>query len=190
MDSYYGIGGFKDKERIITVIRHHWFVLLREIIGLVILFLLPFFAVPLFWTFVVATGQAPQVPGGVVLFFASAWALVLWNLLFARWTDWYYDIWVVTNWRIVDIDQQGLFRRNVATLATLNHIQDLTAMLSGVIGTVLNFGNVELQTAASKREFLISEVPNPNGTVQIIREAMQEQARVFANPQSHHAVGE
>ena len=184
-DHHYGIGDFKEKERVIAVVRHHWWVFFRSIIGVGILFLLPFFLVPMVWSFAAAAG-APAISGGVLLFFGSLWSLLMWNVLFVRWTDHYFDIWVITNWRIVDIDQKGLFQRSTATLLTLDHIQDLEAELSGVVGNVLNFGNLTVQTAAARREFLISEVPDPNGIVKVIREAQAEKARVFGAQMAAH----
>ena len=181
----FGIGDFHEKERVVAVIRHHWFVLLRELIGIGILFALPFFMIPLFWSFAVSSGTVPPVSGGVALFFGAFWALIMWNFLFTKWTDFYYDIWVITNSRIVDIDQQGLFKRSVATMLNLNHIQDIESQLDGVLGNILNFGNVAVQTAAAKREFLISEVENPTHVAQIIREAQHEREIVFKNVGDH-----
>jgi membrane protein YdbS with pleckstrin-like domain len=174
----YGIVDFKEHERIVAVVRHHWFVFFRQIFGILILFLIPFFFIPIIWASLAQTG-APGISGGVVLFFGSLWTLILWNFLFARWTDYYYDIWVITNWRIVDIDQRGLFRRNTATLLTLDHIQDVEAQLEGVFANVLNFGHVQVQTAATQREFSMDDVANPNRVVEIIREALAEKSRVF-----------
>lgn len=177
----FGIGDFKEHERVVAVIRHHWFVLFREIFGIAVLFALPFFIIPIFWSVATQAGSVPSIPGGIVVFFAALWALLMWNFLFTKWTDYYYDIWVITNWRIVDIDQQSLFKRSVATILTLDHIQDVEAVTHSVVGTLLNFGNVQVQTAAAKREFVITEVPNPNGVVQIIREAQAEKAKIFGS---------
>lgn len=177
----FGIGDFKEHERVVAVIRHHWFVLFKEVFGIAILFLLPFFMIPLFWALAVDAGSVPEVSGGVVLFFGAMWAILMWNFLFSKWTDYYYDIWVITNWRIVDIDQAGLFKRSVATILTLDHIQDVESQTLSVVGTFLNFGNVQVQTAAAKREFIITDVPNPNSVVQIIREAQAEKAKIFGS---------
>jgi len=173
----FGLSDFKEGEKVVAVVRHHWFVLLREVFGLFVLFLAPFFIIPMAFGIAVQGGGLPALSGGVVIFFASLWTLVIWNFLFSRWTDYYYDIWVITSRRVVDIDQQGLFKRNTATLLTLNHIQDIEAQLSGVIGNLLNFGNVTIQTAAAKREFIIEEVANPNGVVKIIQEAQRESVK-------------
>ncbi len=177
----FGIGDFKEHERVVAVIRHHWFVLFREVFGIALLFLLPFFMIPLFWSLAVDAGSVPAIAGGVVLFFGSMWALLMWNFLFMKWTDYYYDIWVITNWRIVDIDQVGLFKRNVATILTLDHIQDVESQTQSVMGTFLNFGNVQVQTAAAHREFIIQDVPDPTSVVQIIREAQSEKAKLFGS---------
>ncbi|MES2135349.1 MAG: hypothetical protein V4449_03865 [Patescibacteria group bacterium] len=170
----FGLNDFKENEQVVAIVRHHWFVLLREVFGLVILFLAPFFVIPIAFAIAVQGGTVPPVPGGVVIFFASLWTLVLWNLLFVRWTDYYYDIWVITNHRIVDIDQKGLFNRSTATLLTLDHIQDIEAQLNGIIGNLLNFGNVTIQTAAAHREFIFEEVASPNGVVHTIRDAQNQ----------------
>ncbi len=191
MKTVLGFTDFKDQERVVTIVRHHWWVLFREIFVLVILFMLPFFLIPLVFLFAVQGGTVSNnIPGGVVLFFSAAWALVMWNLIFARWTDFYYDIWVVTNWRIIDIDQQGFFRRDVSTLLTLDHIEDIKTELHGIIGNVLNFGHVQVQTAAAKDEFEFSDVANPTSVDETVRAAQEEQLRLFGSSLSpRHATG-
>ncbi len=186
-DSMLGLHDFRDGERVITIVRHHWFVLFREVIGIGILFILPFFLIPLAFAMSVQNGTLPPLPGGVVLFFASMWTLMMWHILFAKWTDYYYDIWVITNWRIVDIDQKGFFNRTVATLLTLDHIEDVETQVSGIIGSIFNFGTIQVQTAASEREFLMQEVPNPTGVERMLRSAQEEQVRIFGTrPSTRH----
>ncbi len=174
-----GFGDFREGERVVGVVRHHWWVLFTQVVLLIIFFLVPFFLIPIVFLFAAQSGGTPAIPGGVVLFFAALWSLVIWNLLFARWTDYYYDIWIITNWRIIDIDQNGFFRRSVATLFTLDHIEDIETQTSGIIGSLLNFGHVQVETAAAEREFNIDDVPNPSGVEQMIRAAQAEKLRVF-----------
>jgi hypothetical protein len=182
-----GFADFRDQERVVAVIRHHWWVLVREAGGLIILFIVPFFLIPIAFSFALQAGTAPTVSGGVVLFFGSAWALIIWHLIFARWTDYYYDIWVITNWRIIDIDQQGFFKRNVATLLTLDHIEDIETESAGIIASLLNFGHVQVETAAAERAFNIDDVGNPVRVEQLIRSAQEEQVRIFGyHPSPRH----
>lgn len=181
MQTVLGFSDFRDQERVVAVVRHHWWVLFREVFVLCILFILPFFLVPLVYLFASQGGTVTAVPGGAVLFFSAAWTLIMWNLIFARWTDFYFDTWVITNWRIIDIDQQGFFKRNVATLLTLDHIEDIETSTNGIVGSLLNFGHVQVQTAAAVDEFNIDDVPNPAGVDQMIRTAQEEQIRIFGS---------
>lgn len=174
-----GLHDFREGERVISIVRHHWFVLFREVFWLAVLFLAPFFLIPVAFGIAVQGGSLPPVPGGVVIFFASLWTLIIWHMLFARWTDYYYDIWVITNWRIIDIDQKGFFNRTVATLLTLDHIEDIETEVQGVVGSLLNFGNLQVQTAAAHLEFRITDIPNPTAVERSIRGAQEEKIRVF-----------
>jgi hypothetical protein len=164
---------FKPEEHVIAVIRHHWWVYVRDTIGLVVLFLIPFFFLPFVSAFI-TTGAGIDVPDGLVLFFGSLWALFLWNMFFARWTDQYFDIWIITNFRIIDIDQKGFFHRDISTLLTLEKIEDVTTRMVGIIGSILNFGKLRVQTAAAQREFFIDDIPNPRHAEQVIRNAQEQ----------------
>lgn len=170
----FGISDFRETEEIIAVVRHHWFVFFRDVIGLLVLFFIPFFFLPFLSTFVTAGGGPVGIPSGYGFFFAAMWGLVIWHLLFARWTDYYFDIWVVTSQRIVDIDQKGFFRRNVATMVNYDRVEDVQFELTGVIGNLLNFGHVQVQTAAANREFIMEEVANPQKLERLIHQAVSD----------------
>lgn len=175
---------FKQDERVLVVARKHWFVFFIQIIGILILFIVPFFALPLLSIFLAAGGGPVAVPPGFGFFFISLWALVLWNMLFARFTDFYFDVWIVTNWRIIDIEQKGFFNRNVSTLLNLEHIEDVTTAVSSILGTFLNYGHLQVQTAAAHREFVIEDVADPRGIERIIRRA--QEVRLGLKPGTHH----
>ena len=166
---------FKPDEHVVAVARKHWFVFFVEVLGLVILFLIPFFFIPFISVFIAAGGGAVSVPAGYGLFFAGLWALILWQLLFARWTDFYYDVWIITNWRIIDIDQKGLFKRNVATLLDLAHVEDITTETGSFFGTFLDYGTLQVQTAAARDEFYMIDIAHPRDIDRAIRAAQEAQ---------------
>lgn len=165
---------FKPDERVLVVARHHWFVFFRDVIGIALLFFVPFFAIPVLGIFIQAGTPTVPIPSGFGFFFASLWALLLWQMLFARWTDFYYDIWIVTNWRIIDIEQKGFFNRDMATLLNLDKIEDVSTRLNSVIGNLLTFGDLQVQTAAAHREFVFKEAADPLKIEKIIRRAQEE----------------
>lgn len=178
--TFLGIKDMRQDEKIVAVVRHHWFVFFRTVIGLLLLFFIPFLVMPIVLAYVAQGGTS--IPTGLGFFFAAFWSLFLWHLLFARWTDYYFDIWVVTSERIVDIDQKGFFKRNVATLVNYDRVEDVQFELNGIFGNILNFGHVQVQTAAAEREFIMEEVANPQKLERLIHQAVSDnEARRHAN---------
>jgi uncharacterized membrane protein YdbT with pleckstrin-like domain len=87
------------------------------------------------------------------------------------WTDYYLDVWIVTNRRVIDVEQRGLFSREIATMQ-LSKIQDITTEVKGFLPTLIGFGDVHVQTAGLEREFVIRGVPHPHKTREMIESAL------------------
>ena len=101
-----------------------------------------------------------QIPFRLRLLFMIFWYLFCTGYAILSFFTWFFNIYIVTNERIVDLDYFGfLFYR--LSEAELSQIQDVTYELGGAFQTIFNFGNVYIQTAAEKREFDFSSVPNP-----------------------------
>lgn len=96
----------------------------------------------------------------LLYFLESIIAMFLWLIFFVLWIDYYFDAWIITDRRIVDIEQQGLFRRNVSELEH-SKIQDVTTEIHGILPTILKYGFVYVQTAGKKGRFVFKEVPHP-----------------------------
>jgi len=112
--------------------------------------------------FIVAFFVAPVVsihPSLAALFF-SIWMLAIWMMLFTVWTNYYLDIWIVTDKRIINIDQIHLFKREVSTLR-IERVQDIKIETDGFFATMFGFGNLQVQTAGPEASFyLIKGIPN------------------------------
>lgn len=67
---------------------------------------------------------------------------------------------VITNKHVVDVDQIGLFNREVSTLR-LEEIQDVTAKVNGPLQTMLGYGTLIIQTAGERENFVFDYVPEP-----------------------------
>jgi hypothetical protein len=74
--------------------------------------------------------------------------------------NFFLSLQIVTNKRVIDIDQKGLFNREINTMPVSN-IEDISFKMSGFAGTIFNYGNVILQTAGSS---LASATPNSSIT--------------------------
>lgn len=91
-------------------------------------------------------------------FLLSIYILTLMLFLFIIWADYYLDIWIITSKRIIDIEQRGLFDRSISEFSLAN-VQDVTIEISGVVQTLLKFGNLHVQTA-SENNFVIKDAPH------------------------------
>lgn len=150
--------GQKDGEEILLVVHRHWFDILSQFFIILMMLIL------LFSSLVFASPILDFFNGNVsinfLLFAENIFFIFIWLFFFIIWIDFYFDVWIVTNERIVNIEQLGLFSRDVSELE-LENVQDMTVEVLGIIPTFLNYGNLYVQTAAEKERFVFRHVPNP-----------------------------
>ena len=88
------------------------------------------------------------------------WYLIVVGYALERYITWYFNIYIVTNKRLIDVDFKPLFIKRVSE-TNYEKIEDTSYQLSNFIQTIFNYGCVYVQTAAEKREFEFNNVPNP-----------------------------
>jgi len=171
-------------EKIITTARRHWFVLAAKLLPLIPLALIPVAVI------VIVEVLGETAPGSVltfsetffklggggtafVIFLLFSWFLLLWIGAFIIWTDYYLDALVITDHRVINIEQKGLFSRETSSLH-LDKIQDVTIDISGILPTFLSFGNMRIQTAGEMEEFVIHSIREPEKLKSIILEAHEK----------------
>jgi len=144
------------KEKVLLQMRRHWFILVGPTAFFIVLLLLP----SLFLNFAPYFLPAFDRPSlqlvidfGIAVYLASVLTYML-----LQWLSYYLDVWIITDQRIVDVQQNGLFHRTVSEI-TMDRIQDVTVEVPGFIPTMLDFGTIRIQTAGELGEFVISEVP-------------------------------
>ncbi len=156
--SRYHFQGQRPSEVILSVVHRHWFNILMHFFVLAGFTLLVFgsiFLLPLSFP-----GLETPATRILFLFIQNTLLLFLWLYGYLIWIDYYFDVWIVTNERIINIEQKGLFVRIVSELQ-FSRIQDVTTSVNGLIPTILNFGDVTIQTAAEEEQFLFRQVPDP-----------------------------
>jgi len=156
----------KGKERLIIFLRRHWINLLTQLFPFLILTLvLPviyFSSLYLLNVKIINDFQWDLIRLAVALL-----SLLLWSFLFVVFIDYYLDVWIVTNERIVNIEQKGLFRREISELR-LENVQDLTTEITGVIPTFFDFGDLYVQTAGKRERFQFKNIPHPERVRDVI----------------------
>src|SRR3989338_311802 len=110
-----------------------------------------------------------------ILLIVIFWYLVIFGFAFLRFVIWYFNIYLLTNERIIDIDFRGILHKETA-YAHLNQVQDVNPKIIGFFGTIFHFGNVYIQTAAESPEFEFHAVEKPNEVAhEILSQANKEQ---------------
>jgi hypothetical protein len=147
-----------EDEEIYLVVREHWVNLFLKVVVWM------FFAAMLILFNRYAKEGIPALFEGtwgqVTLLFTQIYTLFLSLSLFLIFVFYYLNIQIVTNLRIVDIDQVGLFSHVISELH-IDKIEDVTSEVKGVFGTIFNYGDVYVQTAAAVDRFEFTSVPNP-----------------------------
>ena len=167
-------------EKILIEVHKHWIVYVSEAIVLGLLVLVPFLAASLFDlpSFLVPAGEKIFL----FLFLTGLWLLALWVIFFLIWTFHYLDVWVITNKRLVDIEQIGLFSRDVSSFR-FEKIQDITVEVHGILATTLGYGTVHVQTAGEGRELSLTFVPHPERVRQLVNQ-LQDKSMNHTSTQS------
>lgn len=91
------------------------------------------------------------------------------------WLDFYFDIHIVTDRRVVNVNQNRLFSRDVSELS-LEDIEDVSVNFSGILATFFNYGAIEVQTAGTRVNFHFQEIANPREVASIISD-LSDQAK-------------
>ena len=102
------------------------------------------------------------------------WYLFVFGYAFYRLLFWYFNVYLLTNERIVDFDFRGILHKETA-YANLNQIQDVSPKIIGFFGTFFHFGNVFIQTAAAKNEFEFQSVARPDDVARVILEQVRHE---------------
>jgi uncharacterized membrane protein YdbT with pleckstrin-like domain len=156
--THYHFDGQKPQEEIILVLHRHWFDILSRFFLLFVMFIL-LLGSYVFLPFIFSDLKNDQ--GNLLFtFIESLFFMLFWLISALVWVDYYFDVWIVTNERIVNIEQKGLFSRTVSELE-LENIQDITTDVKGVISTFLNYGNLYVQTAGEMERFVFRNIPDP-----------------------------
>lgn len=138
--------GQRDGEEVQFIFRRHISTArkgLRFLIIMIILGAVPMFLWPdqseMFWIFL----------GCVIIgLFGVAYAYLLW----------YFSIYIVTNERLRQITQKGLFKKSTVDLS-LDKIQSISVATPSVFAGLFGYGTILIQTGVG--DLVISQVPKP-----------------------------
>jgi len=160
-----------ENEIIHLFLRKHFITNIPWIVASILLFLLPFFLFPYLGSLIpaVAPANLPLILG------AFYYIAVFGAIVMASFINWYFNVYIVTNERVIDVDFVNILYREVSA-TRLNLIQDVTVRTGGVIRAIFNYGDVFIQTAGTETNFDFIATPHPQEVAREI-EMLMEQAR-------------
>lgn len=158
-------------ERILKVIHRHWFILLGQLVFLVVAIALPM--ILLFAANLLPIEEMLEFTGSATAagaFFLFSWLLFVWMMGWKIWVTYYLDTIIITDKRVFDIDQKGLFSRQSGSFR-IDRIQNITVNQKGVIQTLLDFGTIRFETAGGNDEDFVAEyISNPYEVKKLINQ--------------------
>ena len=155
--------------------RRHWFAILTIVIAFLLLTAIPL-GIGFFFRDTLSSWMQNETIGALITILASMYFLAVWLLAFIEFTDYYLDTWIVTNERIINIEQEGLFFRTASEL-DLAAVQDTTAEIRGFLQTIFTYGNVYVQTAGEKGRFHFKNIDNPEHVKEIVTRLVEDDKR-------------
>jgi hypothetical protein len=103
----------------------------------------------------------------------SVYILSVLIFLYSYFIDFYLDVLIVTNDRLVDMEQHGLFARTISEV-DLYQIQDITSECKGIFHTMFDFGSIIIQTAGALPKFTVHNIKKPHEMRKIILDLVEE----------------
>ena len=176
----------QDGEKKLLELHKHWFRCFSRLWYFPVIAVLP--AAALYVIPALGYGwPLPDVEGVVplVIYFYALWILLLWVLGFIVWTDYYLDAWIITPERVIDINQKGVFHREVSSVR-FERIQDVMTDVEGVFPTLMDYGTLRIQSAGEEQMIRMEGVRNPYKNKQFItdqlKKVMEEPEAVRVSP--------
>ncbi|MBF0914003.1 PH domain-containing protein [Candidatus Gracilibacteria bacterium] len=141
------IENMRPGEEVLKVVKRHWIVFvmlgLYFLLGLII-------TIIIYWIF--GFGVWGNLINIVIWLFFSLF-------LFVEWLNHELDMYVITNNRIIGIEQIAFLNRAVSE-CNLGQIQEVNSKTSGLLANIFNYGVLSIQTAGNKTTLKMTFCPN------------------------------
>jgi membrane protein YdbS with pleckstrin-like domain len=124
-------------------------------------------------TFLTTTDLTDILPPKIIFLANLLWYLITFGYIFQSFVNWFFNVYIISNKKIVDMDFHGLLYKNISE-TPLRNVEDVTSTVSGTLQVIFNYGTVVIQTSAEKREFEFEYVSNPAKIRDLISDLVME----------------
>lgn len=147
-------------EKVFILLRTHWLTNLGWIVNNLIYCLVPLILAVILRAFSIELSAGNLLGIKLVIVLLLTYYSVIFTNVLRHFTDWYYNLFIVTNERIIDYDFQSLTSRGASEIA-LENIEDVSEHSVGFLPNMFNYGDVLIYSAAEKSAVTFSKVPRP-----------------------------
>jgi membrane protein YdbS with pleckstrin-like domain len=166
----------QENERVLLVCRRHWLYFWPRIAAYAVAALLPVIALFLLLRW---AGALDGIAVKIALVASAVWLAVWAVKAFFNWYRYNNDIWTITDQRIIDSFRSGPFSLKMTT-ADLVDIVDTAMQRSGILATLLDFGDIRCETAGERQDISLPAVPHPSAVHALIdKERDRERRNVY-----------
>lgn len=116
------------------------------------------------------------LPSQFFLVFLFFYYLIVVTYAFVQFITWFFNVSLVTNKRVIDIDFSDIVYHNVAA-TKIRLIEDVNYSQTGFIRSFFDYGDVIVQTAGEEVNFDFLAVPHPARVVNIIESLIGEEPK-------------
>lgn len=171
-------------EHILIAVRKHWIVYVGGAIPYAVFAYLPVLALNFLENSEITSGASwaaqATLENPILVFVLGAFWLFVWLAAFSDFMRYFLDIWIITNKRIIDVEQHDFFQREVTSLF-LDRVEDVTMDVTGFFHTLIGFGTITAQSAGATEKITLPGVPNPRH----IRDVLMQQVDKFEDRPQH-----
>jgi hypothetical protein len=153
-------------ENVLLLLRQHLITQWKAVLTILFLIIVPFLVsvLPIY---------------GVIPLKFSFLGTILWYLFVMGFTlevflNWFYNVYIITDERVVDVDFNSLLYKNISS-AQLENVEDITSTTAGALGAIFNFGDIQIQTSAAVTQFDFKAVPQPERVTAFLNELLVEE---------------
>jgi len=161
----------EQEEEVVLFLRQHLIVLFGPTLLVVILALAPMVLFPFFSRFLTLP---IEIPTPYFIVGTAFWYVVTFGFALMSFLRWFFNIYIVTDRRIVDIDFLHLLYKEFSE-ARLERIQDISFKSGGILAAFFDYGDAYVQTAGEMPNIEFAGVPRPAKVVETISELLEKQ---------------
>lgn len=155
-----------EHEQVILILRQHPVTQVKYLLMVVLMIFLPLlFSSANIFDFLPARYQFAAGLG---------WYLLTFGLVVESFLNWFYHVYIITDERIIDVDFLSMIYKDIST-TKIDKIEDITSLNAGFLGSLVDYGTVIIQTAATKQELQFENVPHPSKVASLLNDLILEE---------------